>query len=195
MTPLMSGKLLGRSTTPCWPPGLVQADSALTHPPLLSHVWPLGQLEGPCCFPLHPECRSTPCKSPARIESGAAVRAGFVPLTVPLRDRHLRGGLLSWEQRALRAWTAGCWAREILEGRATTPDASEPLGLSNRYYCVLRAEGCTCPLVVNSFQEYRSLTGDLSSSSSVSHAFPSESEPPGCTLAVLTCPFIVPDGF
>ena len=38
-----------------------------------------------------------PLQSPARIESRAAVRAGFVPVTVPFRDtcRHLRGGLLS----------------------------------------------------------------------------------------------------
>ena len=57
--------------------------------PLQGHSWSLEELEG-----------------------------AFPALPGELRDicRALRGGSLSGEARALRAWKAGCWARAILEG-------------------------------------------------------------------------------
>ena len=100
------------------------------------------------------------------------------PLPEALRDtcRGLRGGTLTWTARAERAWRAGCFARLVLQGTLRYPDASPPTGLTNRFYCVLRADGLSCPKVVRSFCEYKAIVGTLSGTDSVSQAFPSESE-------------------
>ena len=128
----------------------------------------------------HPREPEYPLRSPAGSgESRASVRASFPPFTTQVRDicRHLRGGEIAWEVRALRAWTCGCWARAILDGRASKPDPAQPLvGLANRFYCVVRADGLDCPVVVRSFQAYKAIVGDLPSGHSISQAFPSEAE-------------------
>ena len=90
--------------------------------------------------------------------------------------RALRGGSLSWEARALRAWKAGCWARSILEGWSEVTKPSEPVGISNRVYCVIAARGLSCPVVVHSFAGYKKVVGELRRGESISHAFPSEAE-------------------
>ena len=102
----------------------------------------------------------------------------FPPLPEALRNtcRGLRGGSLSWVDRAERAWKAGCCAKLLLRGTIRFPDASQPTGLANRFYCILRAEGLQEPALVRSFHEYRAIVGSLSGSTSVSQAFPSESE-------------------
>ena len=113
--------------------------------PLQGHSWSLEELEG-----------------------------AFPTLPGELRDicRALRGGSLSGEARALRAWKAGCWARAILEGWSEVAKPSEPLGISNRVYCIVAARGLASPVVVRSFASYKSIVGELKRGGSISHAFP-----------------------
>ena len=42
--------------------------------------------------------------------------------------------------RISRAWRAGCWAREVLEGRLNYPNSTPALSppLRNRFYCIAR---------------------------------------------------------
>ena len=109
---------------------------------------------------------------------GSQLRQSFPPLPPALREtcRFLRGGQLTWQERAERAWLAGCFAGAILAGRLHYPDRSAALNLQNRYYCVLRAAGLDSPRVVRDFRSYSKIVGRLQNSESVSHAFPSESE-------------------
>ena len=123
---------------------------------------PPGVPEYPLQGPVGPEAEST----------------DLPPLPEALRDtcRGLRGGSLSWTSRAERAWKAGCFAKLLLRGTLRYPDASPPTGLSNRFYCILRADSLPQPTVVRSFHDYKRIVGSLQGSSSVSQAFPSESE-------------------
>ena len=89
--------------------------------------------------------------------------------------RSLSQGELSPAERAERAWTAGCWARAVLDGRVSKPDPSAPLGLQSRYYCILRAQGLSAPCVVASLGAYRRVIG-LHFQGAVSQGFPSTSE-------------------
>ena len=112
------------------------------------------------------------------LRSREEVAESFPALPDSLRDtcRSLRGSGLSWGARAERAWRAGCWARAVLESWAECPDRSEPLGLSNRVYCVLAARGLAEPALLRSFAAYKAIVGDLRKGESLSHAFPSEAE-------------------
>ena len=117
---------------------------------------------------------------PLQVPEPEGYPQGASPLPLHLRDlcRHLRGGLLTGEQRAERAWKAGLWAAEVLAGRSRCPEASPATGLQNRYYAVLRAEipDFLGPVVVRTFSAYSALVGRLPGGTSISHAFPSESE-------------------
>lgn len=89
---------------------------------------------------------------------------------------NLRGGKLSFQQRALRAWQAGYWARFVLEGRIGKPRPSSPCDLANSTYVVVRAKGITEPVRVEKAADYRALLGDFSGASSLSHGFASKAE-------------------
>ena len=117
-----------------------------------------------------------PLQGPLRPRS--EIEADFPPLPLSLRDtcRVLRGGSLSWQSRAFRAWLAGCWARAVLEAQVESPNHSEALGLSNRVYCVIVARGLESPAVVHSFAAYKAIVGELRCGGSISHGFPSEAE-------------------
>ena len=117
-----------------------------------------------------------PLQGPLRPRS--EVEASFPGLPRCLLDscRVLRGGSLSWQSPAQRAWTAGCWARAVLEAQAESPNPSGSVGLSNRIYCVIAAEGLESPAVVHSFPAYRAIVGELRRGGSISHGFPSEAE-------------------
>ena len=91
---------------------------------------------------------------------------------------NLRGGKLSFKQRAERAWSAGHWARFVLEGRISKPRPTTPCDLANSTYVVVRAEGIAEPVRVEKASDYRALLGDFSGSGlvSISHGFASKAE-------------------
>ena len=88
----------------------------------------------------------------------------------------LRGGKLSFKQRAERAWTAGHWARFTLEGRISKPRPTSPCDLANTTYVVVKAEGISEPVRVEKASDYRALLGDFTGSTSISHGFASKAE-------------------
>ena len=75
---------------------------------------------------------------------------------------NLRGAKLSFKQRAERAWSAGVWARFVLEGKIAKPRPSSPCDVANTTYVVVRAKGA--------------LLGDCSEAGSLSHGFASKGE-------------------
>eukprot|EP00438_Fugacium_kawagutii_P008168 Skav214662 [mRNA] locus=scaffold923:46338:46910:+ [translate_table: standard] len=89
--------------------------------------------------------------------------------------KQLRGGSLSAQERAERAWEAGWWARFTLEGRVNKPKPSSPCDCKNTQYIVLRAAGFRCPLWTQRASDYRSVVGD-SNQDVVSHGFASLAE-------------------
>jgi len=88
----------------------------------------------------------------------------------------LTGSRLTGEERLQRAWRAGQWAKAVADGRVPTPNRSVPLDIKSRYYSVLSAPGLGSPTVFNSAGSYWSAVGELSTSPSISHAFPSQTE-------------------
>lgn len=87
----------------------------------------------------------------------------------------LRGGKLSARDRAQRAWSAGYWARFVLEGRVSKPRPTSPCDLANTTYVVLRAETISSPVRCEKASDYRALLGDFQGDS-ISHGFASKSE-------------------
>ena len=164
-----------QSSTPCRPLG--------PPVPLLGTLRKVRRkhLLDPCqqaCRPLSSPYRvpEYPLQGPLR--SLEELEGAFPALPKELCNtcRALRGGPLPAEARALRAWKAGCWARSILEGWSEVTKPSEPVGISNRVYCVIAARGLSCPAVVHSFASYKKIVGELRRGESISHAFPSEAE-------------------
>ena len=86
----------------------------------------------------------------------------------------LKDTKLSKQERALRAWESGIWAKFCLEGRITTPRPSKPIDLANQVYVVLRAPGFECPLFCESAGAYKSVVRQLDGT--ISHGFPSKAE-------------------
>lgn len=122
--------------------------------------------------------------SPARTSSSSSI---YNSLALEIPDLpsealrlcgSLRGGKLSFKQRAERAWTAGYWARFCLQGRVSKPRPTTPCDLANTTYVVLRAAGVSSPVRVEKASDYRALLGDFSGSpnTSVSHGFASKAE-------------------
>ena len=89
--------------------------------------------------------------------------------------RSLQVTELSAEERAARAWTAGCWAGAVLRGEVLKPDPSLSFNQPSRFYCILRASGLSAPAVCASLGAYRRLVG-VNIAQAVSHGFPSTSE-------------------
>ena len=71
-----------------------------------------------------------------------------------------------------RAWHAGQWGGAVLSGRVRSPNRF----LRPRYYAILRAEPVERPVLCTSAGAYWRIIGDLESSNSVSHSFPSDLE-------------------
>lgn len=82
----------------------------------------------------------------------------------------LRGGRLSAKDSAQRAWSAGYWARFVLEGRIGKPRPSSPCVLANTTSVVLRVEGTTSPVHCEKASDYRRQLGDFQGNS-LSHGF------------------------
>ncbi|CAE7246280.1 unnamed protein product, partial [Symbiodinium necroappetens] len=108
-----------------------------------------------------------------RFSRRQAITLAFPSLPDYLVDscRQLSVGSLTPQQRANRAWLAGCWARAVLDGQVDKPDPSEPLDVSSRYDCVLRAEGLPSPVVCGSLSAFRRVVGPVLGRS-VTHGFP-----------------------
>ena len=126
-------------------------------------------------------CYHLPASSPLRVpeyplQGPLRPRSGLEEDFTALRDtcQVLRGSQLSWEERAQRAWRAGCWARAVLQAQSESPNHSVGLGIANRVY--IAAEGLERPTVVHSFAAYKALVGHLQRGGSISHAFPSEAD-------------------
>lgn len=111
-------------------------------------------------------------------ETRDQIEAGFPPCPALWfgKARRLCGSALSGEERISRAWKAGQWAAAVAEGRVRSPNRSSTLDLRSRYYAVLRADGLREPTLFQSANSYFRTVGDLRTSTSISHAFPSELE-------------------
>lgn len=83
---------------------------------------------------------------------------------------------LSSEARITRAWIAGCWARAVVDQRIGSPNRSTACSLSNRYWVVVRCEGLRTPRIFTSSRRFFAAVGEIEGSSTVCHAFPSETE-------------------
>ena len=90
--------------------------------------------------------------------------------------RALSASSLCPEGRARRAWRAGCWAREVLEGHWATPLSSEALNLRPSVYVVLWHPNLPNGARFSSFSALRAVVGDISASRAVFHSFPSLAE-------------------
>ena len=91
-------------------------------------------------------------------------------------SRALSACNLSPRGRVRRAWKAGLCAGKVLRCECDYVDSTPRLNLSNRLYCVLKTRASSTPQVLSSFAEYRRVPGILERGTSVSHAFPSETE-------------------
>ena len=99
-----------------------------------------------------------------------------VPSAWLVSAKVLRAKGFSGEARIRRAWTAGCWARAVLEGRARTPSPTPNLDLPNKHYAVARSSNGSPPEIYNSIRDYRIAVDHLSATVSLSQGFPSELE-------------------
>ena len=88
----------------------------------------------------------------------------------------LSGSNLSGPERARRAWIAGCWARAVNEGRVSSPNRSETIRAQNRFWCVVSCVGLDCPRVFTTSGAFFRAVGTVSGSTTICHAFPSETE-------------------
>ena len=119
--------------------------------------------------------------SPARTSSSSsaynslALEIPALPASALQLCAHLRGGKLSFRQRAERAWNAGFWARFVLEGRVSKPRPSSPCDVANTTYVVVPAEGIKEPVRVEKASDYRALLCDFTGNS-LSHGFASKAE-------------------
>ena len=114
---------------------------------------------------------------PAR-ETRDQIAATFVPC--PSDIRALGSRLAGTDRAAIaridRAWTAGQWARAVLEERVHSPNRTPPLDVRSRFYAVARCEGLESPTIFRSSASYWRWIGSLEGSRSVSQSFPSETE-------------------
>ena len=92
------------------------------------------------------------------------------------QSRRLTGSSVPGPDRVKRAWVAGQWAQAVAAGRVHSPNRSQSLDIRSRFYAVVRAERVPAPTLFLTAGSYWARIGDFSSSSSISHAFPSEFE-------------------
>lgn len=124
------------------------------------------------------EVVDAPRASGSQLEHRDEIERGFVdcPSHLVLGGSRLSGSTTSGADRVRRAWRAGQWAEAARAGRVATPSRSSPLDLKPRFYCVLRADSLESPTVFKSAKSYWACVGDLATSTSISHGFPSEVE-------------------
>ena len=110
-------------------------------------------------------------------EPRSSIQASFkeIPQYLLESARILRSSVSSPEERARRAWTAGCWAGAVLEGRIQTPNCTPSLQLPSRVYVVLRTQHNDDVQVTTSRSCYLRLV-DHHRGFSVSHGFPTDTE-------------------
>ena len=77
----------------------------------------------------------------------------------------LKGGKLSFKDWAERAWSAGNWAKFVLQGRISKPRPTTLIDLANSVYVILRAKGITQPVRAERASDYRALVGDFTGES------------------------------
>ena len=120
--------------------------------------------------PLRPTAR--------RSETRAEIEASFESCPSYFLDsaKKLSGSSCSGEERVRRAWKAGQWAKAVAAGRCPSPNRTPQLDLRPRFYAVLRASGVSLPTLCRSAGTYWGIIGDLTTSSSITHGFPSELE-------------------
>ena len=111
-------------------------------------------------------------------ESREQIAASFAacPSYLEKEGAKLGGSATIGSERAKRAWTAGQWAAAVISGRIHSPSRSPQLDLRPRFYVVLKADNLDKPTIYKSAKSYWAVVGELSTPSSVSHAFPSEQE-------------------
>ena len=93
-----------------------------------------------------------------------------------LAASRLSGSRIGGADRARRAWLAGCWARAVIDSRIGSPNRSAAIELPNRFWCVLSCQGLTCPRVFTTSRQFFAAVGAVEGSTTVCHAFPSETE-------------------
>ena len=127
------------------------------------------------------EAPSVPA-SGSRVGLGLETRDQIASTFARCPDRHLAVGVrligssLSGRDRVCRAWTAGLWAKAVLDSRVHSPNRTPPIDLRSRFYAVVRADGVDCPVVFKSSSSYWRAIGSLDNSTSISQSFPSEAE-------------------
>ena len=111
-------------------------------------------------------------------EPRSSIEASFpaIPRTLLDSARNLRSAVATPEDRARRAWLAGCWAGAVLAGRCATPNCTAPLALPSRVYVILRTATSNDVRVTHSRASYFQLVDNLRSSATLSHGFPTETE-------------------
>lgn len=80
------------------------------------------------------------------------------------------------EGRLRRAWTAGQWAKAVLEGRCHSPNRTPPIDQRSRFYAIVKCEGISVPVIYRSSASYWAAIRTLEGSESISQSFPSELE-------------------
>ena len=135
--------------------------------------------------PLASSLGSSSCGPPGLSSPEAAASSCAVPEEEPfpevpsawlLAAKVLRAKGFSGEARVRRAWTAGCWAKAVLQGRAGVPPKTPKLDLPNKFYAVARSSNGSPPEIYSSQRDYRIAVDHLSSAVSLSQGFPSELE-------------------
>ena len=113
-----------------------------------------------------------------RQETRSEIEASFSSCPQRFLDlsAKLSGSSLSSEERIKRAWKAGQWAQAVSLGRVRSPNRTAQLDLRPRVYAVVRATGIESPTLCRSAGAYWEIVGDLTTSSSITHGFPSELE-------------------
>ena len=111
-------------------------------------------------------------------ETRDSILASFVPCPSRLfvHSSRLSGANLSGEERIRRAWLAGQWASAVQSSRIGSPNRTPAIDLRPRCYAVLRADNLEKPTIFGSAAGYWKCIGSLADSSSISQAFPSETE-------------------
>ena len=113
---------------------------------------------------------------PERLDhNDLALRIPPLPARVLQAKARLRGGQYSEEYRLRRAWEAGFWAGQVLQGNLSVPRASLPIDLRPTVYIILKAPGLQSPTRVSSASDLYRITGKFNDHT-LCHSFPSLTE-------------------
>ena len=108
-------------------------------------------------------CASTPL-------TRASIAASFPACPrhcLDLCDRLSPTAPLQPEERAIRAWKAGCWAKAVFEGQVPTPAPTPVLNLKPACYIVLRCARLPSPARFSTWSAFRAAVGPLSDPSAI----------------------------